>query len=1158
MTKIKKLTSILLAVIMVFSIFTIVPITASAATSGDFEYEIYDDYFGDIKITRYNGEATELEIPSQLDGYNVTNIGDGAFSWRYTLKSITIPDSVTLIGNEAFYNCTGLVNLKIGKNVSRIGNAAFCCCTSLASVTMPYDIMDIGQNAFLGCSSLESITIPDSVTDIGNNAFYECTNLTNITIGNGIKSIDRETFFRCESLKSITIPDSVKSIGDSAFESCTSLASVTIPDSVTSIGDYAFDYCTSLASVTIPDGVTSIGDCAFYDCVTLKSVTIPNSVTSIGKEAFGYIWDNDIRNYVKIDDFTINGYEGSAAETYANENGFAFLNLDTGTITSGDFEYTVLADGTAEITKYTGSAKELEIPSELDGCTVTSIGNDAFSWCNIASVTIPNSVTTIGEGAFSLTDLTSITIPDGVTSIGNQAFWGCDFASVTIPNSVTSIGDSAFGFCSHLESVTIGNSVASIGHTAFKGCTRLTEINVSDNNPNYSGIDGVIFNKDKTVLVLCPVGKTKVTIPNSVTSIGPCAFEECKSLTSVTIPDSVTSIGFEAFKECENLASVTIPDSVTSIGDSAFFSCNSLTSVTIPDGVTNINSSAFCHCTSLASVTIPDSAKSIGDSAFFNCQSLTSVTIPDSVTSIDWYAFSYCTSLASVAIGNSVTRIAYYAFYECTSLKSITLPVSVTTIDDYAFGYILDEEYQYYKIIDGFTINGYEGSEADSYASENGFAFVNLSKATIYFAAPKGNGKDVYTWKNVQLYYGESSKMDNNNFINMTATGKVATVTSVGTLAKVVPGDWEVFSVTLTAEQIAAIDTAKRAGFINADNHNFRTDCRYANKISGNESIAAYDGKMFVIDGCVAASSEANTYTGKWTYDTGHEAAKVATIYFAAPKGSKDIYTWKNVQLYYGESSRMNNNKFIDMTATGKVATVASVGKLAKVVPGDWEVFSVALTAKQVAAIDKASRVGFVNADNHNFSTDLRYANKISGNESIAAYDGKMFVIDGCVAASSEANSYTGKWTDDTGHDLASKGATIYFAAPQGSKDIYTWKNVQLYYGESSRMNNNKFIDMTATGKVETVANVGTLTKVVPGDWVVFSVTLTEDQVAAIDKASRAGFINADNHNFSTDLRYANKISGNESISAYDGKMFLINGCVSASSEANSYTGGWK
>ena len=216
---------------------------------------------------------------------------------------------------------------------------------------------------------------------------------------------------------------------------------------------------------------------------------------------------------------------------------------------------------------------------------MVEIKDGSFADLKIKSVVIPNSVTSIDVRAFSgCTSLTSVTIPNNVTSIGDSAFSGCrSLTSVTIPNSVTSIGDSAFSGCRSLTSVTIPNGVTSIGDSAVHGCTSLTSINVAENNNRYASIDGVLFNKDYTVLVQYPTCKedAEYTIPNSVTSIGYAAFCFSASLTSVTIPNSVTSIGNYAFFHCTNLTSVTIPDSVTNIGGDAFEDCTSLTSVTL-------------------------------------------------------------------------------------------------------------------------------------------------------------------------------------------------------------------------------------------------------------------------------------------------------------------------------------------------------------------------------------------------------------------------------------------------------------------------------------------------------------------------------------------------------------------------------------------------
>ena len=158
----------------------------------------------------------------------------------------------------------------------------------------------------------------------------------------------------------------------------------------------------------------------------------------------------------------------------------AFVAVPVTAETSGDWQYTVNEDGaTATITKYTGSATNVTIPSVIGGYSVTAIGNYAFYNCtSLTSVTIPDGVATIEKCAFyNCTSLTSVTIPDSVTTIGEYAFSDCtSLTNVTIPNSVTTIGHEAFYNCTSLTSVTLGDGVTTIGEWAFSNCTSLTTV----------------------------------------------------------------------------------------------------------------------------------------------------------------------------------------------------------------------------------------------------------------------------------------------------------------------------------------------------------------------------------------------------------------------------------------------------------------------------------------------------------------------------------------------------------------------------------------------------------------------------------------------------------------------------------------------------------
>lgn len=315
----------------------------------------------------------------------------------------------------------------------------------------------------------------------------------------------------------------------------------------------AFSECNSLKSVIIPNSVTIIEDWAFSRCCSLRSIDIPDSVTKIGVSAFSGC--SSLMSIHMPDSVTSIGYNA--------------------------FEGCI-------------SLKNIRIPD-----SVTSIGSNAFEECvSLKSIIIPDSVTRIeGWTFYYCKSLESIIIPDSVTSIGDSAFSDCkSLININIPNGVTSIGDSAFSNCHSLTSVTIPSSVIAIGTNPFCGCPA----DLKNESKAFIYEHNVLFNKDKTTLISYRAKEANYVIPDSVTSIGECAFLECNSLTSIIIPDSVTSIGVCAFAQCNSLTSINIPDSVTTIANHAFYNCKSLKSIKIPDSVTSIGDCAFEECDSLS------------------------------------------------------------------------------------------------------------------------------------------------------------------------------------------------------------------------------------------------------------------------------------------------------------------------------------------------------------------------------------------------------------------------------------------------------------------------------------------------------------------------------------------------------------------------------
>ncbi|MDE6834297.1 MAG: leucine-rich repeat domain-containing protein [Ruminococcus sp.] len=225
------------------------------------------------------------------------------------------------------------------------------------------------------------------------------------------------------------------------------------------------------------------------------------------------------------------------------------------TLQYGSLTYEVEDNDTITITGFDDSVTEVEIPAEIDGKPVTSIG----------------------YGAFKSKKLTDITLPDGLISISFHAFYDCKYlGSISIPDSVIELGGACFYNCTALQSVKLSNRLTEL--QGFGSCTSLTEI----------------------------------TIPASVRSIGMSAFSSCTSLNTVTMLDGVTSIGNQAFDSCKSLKTIKFPDTLTTIDAYAFRGCISLESVTVPESVVTIGSDSFYNCKGLKEITILNSACDIG------------------------------------------------------------------------------------------------------------------------------------------------------------------------------------------------------------------------------------------------------------------------------------------------------------------------------------------------------------------------------------------------------------------------------------------------------------------------------------------------------------------------------------------------------------------
>ena len=385
---------------------------------------------------------------------------------------------------------------------------------------------------------------------------------------------------------------------------------------------------------------------------------------------------------------------------------------------------------------------EVTLPS-----SVTDIGYAAFSGCSeLAEIVIPESVTSLGANAFAFcASLTQLTIPGNVKSIGRDAFYSCSgLQSVTLSSGIEEIGAEAFGKCAALKTIVIPESVTSISSSAFSDCAQLTVIEVLAENPVFSSVSGVLFDKNHETLLCCPAGKSgSYDVPVGVTRIGDSAFAGCVALTAVSFPVTLTELGLSAFRECSGITGITLPEHLSTIGGGCFSYCSKLASISLPTGLEMIGNRAFAACAKLtdiyyngtqeqwAQIAIGEENEELGSAeihftkpqiASGSCgtgvkwtlfedgelvisgsgamknyssaantpwssyrRSIQAVRVEEGITAIGNNAFAGFTALTQVSLANTISQIGSQCFSDSSALTELTLPQNLSEIGSYAF-----------------------------------------------------------------------------------------------------------------------------------------------------------------------------------------------------------------------------------------------------------------------------------------------------------------------------------------------------------------------------------------------------------------------------------------------------------------------------------------
>ncbi|MCL1857665.1 MAG: leucine-rich repeat protein [Oscillospiraceae bacterium] len=634
----KKLLSLLLILAMLITYLPVGLIVMAADTS-DFTIRILNGTY--CAVTGYTGSDTAIVIPSEVNGYIVQTIDNGAFQSKTTLTSVVLPNTLETMGSNVFSGCSNLSYIGFNDGLVSIGSNAFADCRALETVQMSNTIKTIGSNAFSGCTNLENMVFSTTLTTIESYAFSGCTGLVSLTLPDSVTMMGYYVFDSCSNLTSINYPRNLASVANTyvsssigyvsrLFYGCTNLTNIVVPEDVTAIPAYTFSGSTNLQIIVLPSTLNSIGNNAFANCTGLSNVNFVDSLRTIGNSAF---------------------------------NGCTSLR---------------------EVTLNEG---------------LTSVGNSAFNGCTgMTKVSLPSTLMTVSDSTFNgCTGLTTVSLPSMLTTVGNYAFSGCtSLVSLTLPDSVTTMGYYVFDGCSNLTSINYPRSLTSVANTyvsssigyvsrLFYGCTKLTNIVVPE---EVTTIPAYTFSGSTNLQT--------VVLSSTISTIGNNAFANCTGLSNVNFVDSLRTIGSNVFNGCTSLREVTLNEGLASVGNGAFNGCTGMTKVSLPNTLTTISDNTFSGCTGLTIVSLPNVLLTIGNYAFSGCTGVVSLTLPDSVTTMGYYVFDGCSNLTSINYPRSLTNVANtyvsssvgYAsrlFYGCTKLTSITVSEDVTAIPAYTF-----------------------------------------------------------------------------------------------------------------------------------------------------------------------------------------------------------------------------------------------------------------------------------------------------------------------------------------------------------------------------------------------------------------------------------------------------------------------------------------
>ncbi|MBO4658505.1 MAG: leucine-rich repeat protein [Prevotella sp.] len=344
---------------------------------------------------------------------------------------------------------------------------------------------------------------------------------------------------------------------------------------------------------------------------------------------------------------------------------------------------------------------------------------------------------------YELTSDTTVKVVEEPTSTGSGTsftFRKCYEGDIVIPMTVfngentytvTAVENGTFRESAKLTSISLPATLTDLGTAPFADCPSLTSIAVDAENPAYTIVEGLLYDKDVTTLIATPgTVAGDVTLPATVTVIAPSAFQGCAYITAINIPETVGDIGKHAFHGCSQLSAIDLPEGITAINDSVFYYCLALSEIDIPSSVTSVGVKAFYHCNKLTRVTLPDAVETLADYAFSLCYGITEITLSENLKTIGYRAFENCSKIKKITIPAHVSEIARLPFCGCSSLTTITVAEENTTFSSLD-GVLYDKDQQTLLCYPSAKLSDFVMPSTVTTIGEYGFYSARLLKSLV-------------------------------------------------------------------------------------------------------------------------------------------------------------------------------------------------------------------------------------------------------------------------------------------------------------------------------------------------------------------------------------------------------------------------------------------